>query len=464
MAEAILTLPDGRKVKLTGPDRESIMQQAQSLPQIVPNGAARPMPTEQFTSAQLPGLNQRLSTVGGSNEGALEAFARSGAEDITAMIANVPNVLANTVRRVPAQLGITGPKGGLAATDRRSLGDLVAPTSRTVPSLADPVIPTPSGERIIAGAETVLEAPVAALQGQDVNLSEMLGKNLADAEQLAQEHPLADTLGSGTALALGRSQVARSRAPQMTAMREAAAAEAKERLARIPSHIREQLNDVISDRVIPTLREYGVMTRRGLRKAGETGLEGATLAVLNQGDPETMFWFGAGTQAAGSLGLTIATKPVKGLAPFVLGTYLASEMFKAVAPGEQNFFESKDFAIQKAVAALTIGTAAGLAGLGSIRNKWAEKLPATFDAITSVPRGALLARLQELTKNRKLENDLPLEVMEAIYRDPEIFNANVRNSLSRAFMSKKEGAFTKEVERLSKESKAFREWLDSRRQ
>lgn len=443
-AEAILTLPDGRRVKLTGPDRESIMQQAQSLPQIVPNGAARPMPADQFTSAQLPGLNQRLSTVAGSNDGALEAFARSGAEDITGMIANVPNVLANTARRVPAQLGLVPPE--------------------QAPSLADRVIPTPSGERIIAGAETALEAPVRAVQGQEVNLSEMFGRNLADAEQLAKEHPLADTLGSGTALALGRTQVARSRAPQMTAMREAAAAEAKERLARIPSHIREQLNDVISDRVIPTLKEYGIMTKRGLKKAGETGLEGATLAVLNQGDPETMFWFGAGTQAAGSLGLTIATKPVKGLAPFVLGTYLASEMFKAVAPGEQNFFESKDFAIQKAVAALTVGTAAGLAGLGSIRNKWAEKLPATFDAITSVPRGALLARLQELTKNRKLDKNLPLEVMEAIYRDPEIFNANVRNSLSRAFMSEKEGTFTKEVERLSKESRAFREWLESRKQ
>lgn len=193
MAEAIVTLPDGRKARLTG-TREQIIAEADRLAQvqpgdIIPNGTSRPLPAER--QQLIPGLpGTSVSTVGGGGGSGLEALARSGLESISGAVAGIPNTLANVARRVPAQLGITPPE--------------------SAPSLADPVIPTPSGQQIIAGAETALEAPVQAIQGQDVNLSQMFGRNLADAEALAEEHPLADALGAAAPLVLGRAPMARA--------------------------------------------------------------------------------------------------------------------------------------------------------------------------------------------------------------------------------------------------------------
>lgn len=139
--------------------------------------------------------------------------------------------------------------------------------------------------------------------------------------------------------------------------------------------------------------------------------------------------------------------------------FVASEMFKAVAPGDQNLFESKDFAVLKAVGALALGVASAAVGAGRLRGKATEKFPKFLDSITAVPRGAVLSRLQELTNASRDGDPTPLTVMETFARDPNAFTPDQRRALGRALNSEKAGAFRKEVNRLIK-NKSFREELE----
>jgi hypothetical protein len=335
-----------------------------------------------------------------------------------------------------------------------------------VPGVGDRVLPTPTGAQITAGLETGLEAPGAILKrirpapSSEVDLSGMFGRNLADAEALMQEHPgaanVGEMVGDAATLFTGRAPIANLKAPLQKARREGLEKVARERL-RLPSEIEEEVTDIVSKRIVPFLQSTGRLTARAGTKATGVGIEGATLALLDEGDAESMFWFGAGGQLAGSASLFLVEKPVKRLLPFVATAYVASEMFKAATPGEQNFFESKDFAIQKAVAAFTLGTGAAVAGAGRLRGPMAERFPILFDSFTAAPRGAILGRLNELTKASQQGNDLPLKVMEKFASNPSAFNQNIQNSLGRAMNSEKAGVFSKEVDRLMRESEAFRE-------
>lgn len=277
---------------------------------------------------------------------------------------------------------------------------------------------------------------------------------MGDRRQLEDDHPFAtmagETAGDVATLLSGRAPIARARAPARRAQREALEQQAQSTFKNVPSGLKDELSDVLTANIVPFLRETGRLSKRAGGKAVETGLEGATLALLNDGDPEATFWFGAGGQAVGSASLFLVEKPVKRLLPFIGTAWAASEIFKAAAPGEQDFFESKDFAVQKVVAAYGLGLTAALSGAGRLRGPQAERFPALFDAITAAPRGAVLSRLQELTNNAQEGNEVPLQVMTRFSRQPNYFSENQRNVLGRALNSEKPGAFTREVERLMK--------------
>jgi len=454
-----------RRGLLTGREKELFDEAvSRGLIDLAPEEIAQQKGRMKLSEELVPGIPQsRVSTVGAPRDtGPFRAGSRAALEQFAGNVSNVPNALVNMAgeaatgrqrrvsrRRIPTQEDVDA--GGF---------DL----SNDFPRFGDRRIPTPTGREIVSGVETAAEVPGQVLEGEDIDLNAMFRRNMADAEALAAEHPTATTVGGAVGdaatILTGRAPVVRGRAPQLAARRQAIETEAKRRLDLIPESVREELSDVVTSRVAPFLAETARLTKRGAGKAVGTGLEGATLALLNEGDPESMFWFGAGGQAAGSASLFLVEKPIKRLLPFVGTAWLASEMFKAAAPGEQGFFESKDFAVQKANAALALGLTAALAGAGRLRGSYAERYPVFFDAITATPRGALLSRLQELTKAERAGNDLPLRVMSRFARNPTFFNENQQRSLGRALNSERENAFNREVERLMRESSDFRKKVD----
>lgn len=462
MSEAIVTLPDGRKVRLSGPDRDAIMRQAMALkqqgaPQAGPGpaqGNLQPVIPQQGLPPQaglnrsrlvegLPGTEINTESKGGGGD----AFFRAGVEQFANNATQLPSLLLN-----------------LAANSSLNPARLLPPDSeirdQLTPALTDRTIPLPTGQQVVAGMQAGAQVPGALLRGENANLSQRFDQSLVAGEQLAQEHPTAAMLGRGAGdaatLITGRAPIVSARAPALAAKRATLEKVAREKL-KLPDEIEEQVTDVVSRRIVPFLQSTGRQTARAGSKAAGVGLEGATLALLDQQDPEQMFWFGAAGQTVGSASLFLVEKPIKRLLPFVATAWVASEMFKAVAPGDQNFFESKDFAIHKAVAAFGLGTAAALSGAGRLRGPTAERFPKMLDAITAAPRGAILGRINELRTAAEAGNDLPLRAMERYATNQQSFNSNVQNALGRALNSNKEGAFTKEVQRLMRESKAFRE-------
>lgn len=245
-----------------------------------------------------------------------------------------------------------------------------------------------------------------------------------------------------------RAPLARARAPGQAAKRLAVIEDAKKTLAELPPGVNTKVNDVFTETVLPFFKDTSARAKSGVLKAGETGLEGALLAALNENDLESSFGLAAGAQGAGSLSLFLVEKPSKRLLPAVGLAWVASEMMKAAGPGSQDFFESKDFAIQKLVAVMGAGAVSAMAGAGRFRGPTAERFPAFMDSLTAVPRGAVVSLLSDLTKAQESGDPSVMQVMERFATSPSTFNENQQNALMRAMRSGKEGAFTREVQRL----------------
>lgn len=262
------------------------------------------------------------------------------------------------------------------------------------------------------------------------------------------------------ALVSGRNQrgIAQARAATMQKAREAVIGRFSTTMEQLPVRARDQIQDVFSSRISRTFADSIRNLERAGVKAGEAGIEGSLLAIVNDGSPEAAFGLSAGTQAAGSLALFLGTAAIKHPVGAVATAFVAAEMLKAAGPGDQGFFESKDFAIQKAVLAFSVSALAAMSGLGRIRGPAAERMPEMMDAITSVPRGFLLSRIQAVTNESKKGNDVPQKVLNAM-SNADKFNDNQQNALFRAWQ--KDGqAFIDEVGRLTRDSEDFRQRID----
>ena len=179
-------------------------------------------------------------------------------------------------------------------------------------------------------------------------------------QQAEEEFPGSLTAGTAAsdvlALTTGRRPLARARVPDAAMRREALVARAKADMERLPTSVADRIEDSFSRRMLPWLKDtLPSNIKSGLGKGLESGLEAATLSAIHDSSPEAAFGIGAGTQLAGSLGLFLTKTPARALSTFA-GTWMAAEMVKAIGPGEQGLFESKDFAIQKAVLAMAWGS------------------------------------------------------------------------------------------------------------
>lgn len=296
----------------------------------------------------------------------------------------------------------------------------------------------------------------------DRTLEESRGRAQTMADQARELFPRATAGGEFGAdfgaLATARRAPARARGRAAQTRQEQAEQfvnEFRTTKRQLDPEVQKKLDDTAT-KVAKGLKKGGQSLASGGLKFTEAGIEGAYLAALNNDDPVVSASAMAGTQAAGSLGLWLSGDVRSRLIPFALSAFATHELWKVFAPGPTNFFESEDFAFQLAAAGLSVGVLGGLAGAGRAGSS-AIKHPQLADALTSLTRAAIENRWREFADNMEDGDPLPQLVMERIGRDPKFFNQNQMNSLERAFMSKKKGAFTNEVQRLMRDSKDFRD-------
>lgn len=446
MAEAVVTLPDGRRVRVTGSTRAEILSQARALSQpgdIIPNAPSRPLPAEQrlFTQPTLPGV--RMSTVGApADTSAFDAGLRAAGSKAIENVLGVPDVLANFgLRAITGGPTFGEPQKRLEQAIRARLGFAPARDLEAIPNVT---IPRPSGSQIVAGAETAAQLPGAILDDQPLNIAQRFQEQQAQDLEAAQAHPVATALGG---VAADAATIAGGRIPARGFFRSAFPKVRPPRVTRTPRPGFKAALDASATKLANTLG-------KGALKAGEAGLEGATLALLDKGDPLQTAAFAAGAQAAGSLILAGTERFRKRpLSSTFWALLLGHQLFKAIGPGERNLFESSDQAINEIIAGYGLGVLARVAGMKRIpRTGFAANFPeAVTDSITAIPRGMLTSLWEDLAKD---ENKNLQPVLERYAAGG--FNDNQRARIERAFKS---GKLASEVEKMMK-IPSFREELD----
>lgn len=437
MPEAIVTLPDGRKARLTGPSREAILEQAQAL--AVPAEPAVEQPPANYVARELAArgaVNSILAIP--SATGDLLAGASAGAQGLVALTRGRD---ANFGARYAAEQD-KFPASALRAIPRPTVGGITAAV-KSIPALA------PGGE----------------------SPGEAYDRNLAafetDEAAMRAAHPVAATVGDvgGQALSLVLARTANIKSATTWAgwgdgirKRAEQGAQAAAGVAELAPGVARQLNAVWNSKALKSLR-------RGAGRAAETGIEGAALAAVNSDNPLEMAAWGAGTQAAGSFLLSAGADVFKGnlagaglkIAAASVGIGSVLQTIKEAAPGGRDrLLESLETGFSKVMLAIAGGALSGVAGLGRLRGGELEKnLPVIADAITSIPRGATLSLIRQMTSDDP-RAPMAEAALDKLQSDPAAFSTDQLRELNRAL---NDGKFVDAVTRLANGNKDFRATL-----
>lgn len=281
-------------------------------------------------------------------------------------------------------------------------------------------------EALQAGVGTVDMIVRNLLRGQRPDPSAIFDEQLAAfqsrTEARRESSPVASTLGRSAAdaatLALGRIPMMRLRRA-LPAMRFEEAAQ--------PTAFRRTVARFLER---PAIRRI----LRGTGRSTETGLEGATLAILDREDPTELALYSAGAQTAGSLSLeALRQMRQHPIAASVFLTGATLQVLKEATPGGRDrILESLESAASKVPTLLAVGGLAGAAGTGRVTGPFSRDFPKIADAITALPRGAMLSLLKEATQDEEKGSDEVRTVLETFVRDPSFFGKEERRRLSRA--------------------------------
>lgn len=196
---------------------------------------------------------------------------------------------------------------------------------------------------------------------------------------------------------------------------------------------------------------------RGMGRVAEAGFDGAVIGALGDGDPAKTAAWSAGIQAGGSMALAAKNaffrNPLKSFAAL----YLGHEMWKSVAPGPQDLFDSKDTAVNEMVTAYGLGAAAALAG--STRGVGAGNIQRVSDALSSASRATVASVVTQLQEASASNQPQYARVLELMSQDQERFGTDARVRLERAARSDAPRALLNEIDSLM-ESARFRKALE----
>ena len=309
-------------------------------------------------------------------------------------------ILTGLANAVASPRSIAAPILGGDFSDRTLFEDI---TGSPPPAVGTRILPTPSV--------------------QDIR-SFFGGPSVEEQQRKAAQFPNAtaagEFLGDAATLFLGRAPGVKRRA-QSTALVPVR--------AELPAGTRRLFDRAFRSKSVQRLG-------RAARRSGETGIEAATISVLNGGDPaETAAW-AMGMQAVGSGSLAILPRSGKG----VLGFFAAGmagatllQLAKSATPGGQDsFVDSVNSSFDKLKWALVAGVSAGALGLGRKGGKLAQDVPLLADALTAIPRGAAISFISDQTKDKRIE-----PVVNKMVSDPKFFTPDEYRRLGRALQSEK---------------------------
>jgi hypothetical protein len=181
--------------------------------------------------------------------------------------------------------------------------------------------------------------------------------------------------------------------------------------------------------------------KRGVTKAGEVGLEGATLALINQGDPISTGAWAAGGQAAGSLALSLIHHPVRGLGALGAGI-VGWQMLKELVPGGRDrILESIEHVIKHATWGTVLGGAAGLLGAGRYRGsglsktfgaEYARDLPKYAEGVNAALRANPISIIEQINNDMKAGKPILGPVLENLSNNVQAFTDAELSRLSKA--------------------------------
>ena len=307
----------------------------------------------------------------------------------------------------------------------------------------------PRSNEVFAGAQVLGERVGQAVTGSDMPPSTYghardTQQAITDAgrEQFPMSALLGDAVGGAASLVGLRSPVAaRSAISQLDHVRNVQAAHTLAQRSFGAVANSPTLSSAINEAFKRSTALRTISNRAG--RAVEVGLEGATLAFLNGGDPLEIAAYGAGGQAAGSLllgGLSAVSGSgglgSKGLRLMGAAAGMAGliQLVKTATPGGENsVIESIKSGFEKVGLGLALGTISGIAGTGRGANSFPVRaLPELADAITAIPRGAALSVLNEAMKDKNVE-----KVVNKLRSDPNYFGPNATNQINRALFSEK---------------------------
>lgn len=427
-------------------------------------------------SATVEDLKRRIQKAGSSAAALRERIARATEPDAAtadaAFASSAKTRLANNILAAPsatgdllaaASAGVSGTAALLAGKSPEYLRRFGEEQGK-FPASALRGIPRPKIQDLAAGMRTI---PALVPGGETPG--EAFARHRADiaAEErtLLEEHPVASFVGSiagdAASLAAGRAPAARAAvrgnlrwAGWSEGLQRGAArgAEQVERIRDLPPGVLKQLDTIWSSKAVSALK-------RGAGRTAETGFESAALAAVNSDDPMESALWGAAYQAGGSASLAtikgiLGTKLGLGLglAAAAVSTGSILEVLEQAAPGESDgIIKNINQGYSKVLLAILGGTLAGLPTTrvkGSLR----ENLPILADALTSVPRGAVLSAINDLTADGESAK-AGRRILDQIRTDPSVFSKEQLSELERAF---NDGKFSDAVGRMARKDEKFR--------
>ena len=327
-----------------------------------------------------------------------------------------------------------------------------------VPTPADQsILGLPSGREVMSGAQAL----PAILGGQAPR--EAFDAAMANREQVAQESPTAFGVGQFggdvATLATGRAPFRAPAAPTspleatMAALGQRAAPNANRaggvfdnaigdglsaasaglRRTAGSAGVRKQLADILDTDM---LKEGA----RGFGRAAETGLEGATLAALQEGDPVETAAFAAGGQLVSSAALAgaagVVDLPGKILNLEKLGPLgkravgiaaSATILSQYLQVLQQNPDEAQENAYDKISTMLVAGGVLGLAGKRPKAGGALENFPRFADALLTAPRTGIIKAAQSLAEDPEGQ-----ALVTSIAADPGAFSPKQIEQIERA--------------------------------
>jgi hypothetical protein len=193
----------------------------------------------------------------------------------------------------------------------------------------------------------------------------------------------------------------------------------------------------------------------GAGKAAEAGFEGALVGALGEGDPANTAAWSAGIQAGGSAALAAKSKFFKTPLTTFLTLYVGHEMYKSVMPGPQDFFASKDAAINEMTAAFGLGVAAHMVGAGRYGD--AARISRGLAQASRAGIASVAGQLQAAKERGEPQYELIIGTM---INNPDHFGEEYARRLQRAADSGKKNGVTDEIDQMMRSTR-FKKLYDS---